>query len=53
MTVNQLKGNSVDVSLLDNGIYSIRIVMEDRTVINRKVTILREIIPCIERKINT
>jgi hypothetical protein len=41
MTVNQLKGNSVDVSLLDNGIYTIRIVMEDRTVINRKVTILR------------
>jgi hypothetical protein len=41
MTVNGFSGNSVDVSSLDNGIYTIRIILEDSTIINKKITILR------------
>jgi len=41
MSVRVLSGNSIDVSKLDNGIYTIQIVLEDNSVINKKITILR------------
>jgi hypothetical protein len=41
MTVNSLTGNSVDVSALDNGVYTIQIKLEDNDLINKKITIVR------------
>lgn len=41
MSVNGFIGNFVDVSALENGIYTIQIVMEDHSTITRKITILR------------
>jgi hypothetical protein len=41
MAVRAFSGNSVDVSALENGIYTIQIVLEDNTVMNKKITILR------------
>jgi hypothetical protein len=41
MSVQAFSGNSIDVTALDNGIYTIQIVLEDNSVINRKITILR------------
>jgi len=41
MAVNGFTGNSIDVSKLENGIYTLQIVLDGHTVTNRKITILR------------
>jgi hypothetical protein len=41
MSVNGFKGNSLDISALENGIYTVRFVLEDKTVVNRKITVLK------------
>jgi hypothetical protein len=41
MTLNGFTGNSVDVSEMDNGIYTISILLEDKTEIYRKISIVR------------
>ncbi len=41
MTVNSFDGNSIDVSSLQNGIYTIQIKEEGFSVVTRKITILR------------
>jgi hypothetical protein len=41
MAVYGFGGNSIDVSSLENGIYTVQIVMKDNTIVNKKITILR------------
>jgi hypothetical protein len=41
LTINEMTSNSIDVSSLQKGIYTVQIVMNDKSVVNRKVTILR------------
>jgi hypothetical protein len=38
---NGSNADYLDVSSLDNGIYTVQVVMEDNTVVNKKVTVLR------------
>jgi hypothetical protein len=33
--------NSIDVTSLENGIYTVQVVMENKTVVNKKVTVLK------------
>ena len=35
------EGNSIDISLLENGIYSIQILLEDRSIVSKKITVIR------------
>jgi hypothetical protein len=41
MAISGFTGNSLDVSSLGNGVYTIRIVTKDNQVMNRKFTVLR------------
>jgi hypothetical protein len=38
---DNLTSNSIDISSLEKGVYTIRILMNDGSVVNRKVTVLR------------
>jgi hypothetical protein len=41
LAVNGLTSNSIDVSMLEKGVYTVQIVMEDGSLINKKITIMR------------
>jgi hypothetical protein len=41
LSVNGFTGNFVDVSSLENGFYTVQIIMEDHSKITKKITILR------------
>ena len=41
MAVNGFSGNSIDISAIENGIYTVRFAMEDKSIVNKKITILR------------
>jgi hypothetical protein len=41
MSLNDFRGKSIDISALNNGVYTVQLVTEDNTVINHKVTIVR------------
>jgi hypothetical protein len=41
MAENSFNGNFIDISSLDNGVYTVQIVMEDKSVVNQKITVLR------------
>lgn len=34
-------GNAIDISTMTNGVYFVKIVLENQTVVNRKITVLR------------
>lgn len=40
-TINDFEGNSMDISSMENGIYTVQVMFEDRSVVTRKITILK------------
>jgi len=34
-------GNAIDISTLTNGVYFVKITLENQTVVNRKITVMR------------
>lgn len=41
LDINGLNSNSIDISSLEKGIYTVQIRMEDGSVVNKKITVLR------------
>jgi hypothetical protein len=41
MSVNNFNENELDISSLENGVYTIQVISEDKSVVNQKFTVLR------------
>jgi len=41
MDRNSFEDTSIDISSFDNGIYTVQVVKEDKTVVNKKITVVR------------